>query len=131
MTLVSCGGSSNNESPAIPVNSRETVSLSAKNYDKYIAVYADSDTVSDGYATGYYRYHLVGSNLCKFNDCKLTYTFVNQQGEEYEDKYTMNLTISGCGESKEVALSYRNNGKQTAYYIFKVLSASGTVEILY
>lgn len=124
----------NSPSGAVPTDEREKVTLAASNYSKYIVVY----TISDTYYTSpnvysLYRYQLVGSNLCKFDNCKIEYTFANSSGNlpETYTTYSIDLTISGCGESKEVSVSYYNNGKSSSYFYFHVLSASGTVEILY
>ena len=107
---------------------RTKVNLTSENYANYIAVYTISDSYSSStYTYTKYRYHLVGSSLCKFNNCSLTYQFAYKDGAVSEDMYTVKLTISGCGESVEVNTSSRT----ATAYIFTVTSASGIVEILY
>ena len=122
-------GCNNSSGGALPVKERETVNLSEHNYSKYIAVYTYSDSYNSGSTYTFYRYHLEGSPLCKFNDCKITYAFASESGQLQENytSYEIDLTISGCGESKEVTRRLGYSG----YYVFKVISASGTVEILY
>ena len=126
--LSGCG----NKTSVVPEEKREKITLTAENYSKYIAVYTDLEAIHDNYyVTWYYRYQLVGSNLCKFNDCEITYEYVNQQGQASDiTRKTINLTISGCGETEEVSFNSRID-KSVAYYIFNVVSASGTVEVLY
>ncbi len=122
-------GCNKTSSGVIPTKERETVALTADNYSKYIAVYTQSDTYYDGKTYTLYRYQLEGSSLCKFIDCKLTYSFANASGTlpDYLTTYEMDLTISGCGESIELSVRQGYNG----YMYFAVVSASGTVEILY
>ena len=126
-------GCNNSSGGAIPAKEREVVALSDKNYSQYIAVYTTTDSYGSSGSITLYRYQLVGSSLCKFNDCKITYTFVNQKGElsESYSLYEIKLTLSGCGESIETSVSNYGNNKENSYYCFKVISASGTVEILY
>ncbi len=126
LLLTGCNKSSGG---VIPEKERETVTLTKDNYFKYIAVYTYSDTYSNSGTYTFYHYHLVGSSLCKFIDCKITYAFSSDNGalEENYKSYEINLTLSGCGESVE---STRRLG-YSYYYHFTVLSASGTVEILY
>lgn len=133
LPLLMLAACNNSPSGAVPTDEREKVTLTASNFSKYIAVYTISDTYSTSYTYSLYRYQLVGSNLCKFDNCKIEYTFANSSGNlpETYATYSINLTISGCGESKEVSVSYYNQGKSSSYFYFYVLSASGTVEILY
>ena len=129
LLLVGCNNSSGG---ALPAKERETVALTEYNYSKYIAVYTFSDSYGSSPMT-LYHYQFVGSSLCKFNDCKITYAFARQDGslEENYKSYRIDLTLSGCGETIEVSVGNYNNYRNTDYYILKVLSASGTVEILY
>ena len=125
-------GCNNSSGGALPVKEREKVELNVDNYSKYIAVY----TISDSYATsdspyGIYRYQLVGSSLCKFDECSITYSFMNNSSVISEEKYTVKLTISGCGETKDVRFYYGYGNYDTEYFRFKAISASGIVEILY
>ena len=122
-------GCNNSSGGALPEKDRETVMLTADNYSKYIAVYTTTDTYYSGASYSIYHYYLVGSSLCKFIDCKITYGFSNDSGE-FEGGHTpyeINLTISGCGESTEVSKRVGYGG----YYHFSVISASGSVEIIY
>ncbi len=123
-------GCNNSSGGAIPPKEREQIELTLDNYSKYIAVY----TISDSYAVDtiytLYRYRFEGSSLCKFNDCKVEYTFTKKDGTQLDVVYIKDLTISGCGETEEVS-AYRTYQLDSYYYHLKVLNVSGTVEVLY
>ncbi len=126
LLLTGCNKSSGG---VIPEKEREQIELTLNNYSKYIAVYTISDSYGTNYSYSIYRYQFVGSSLCKFNDCSIVYTFTTNSGKVSETEYTTNLTISGCGETKEVSFGYSN--LDSAYFRLKIKAVNGIVEVLY
>ncbi len=126
LLLTGCNNTSNG---VIPEKEREKINITLDNYSKYIAVYTISDSFGADYTYSNYRYQFIGSTLCKFNDCSLEYAFAKDNGSISETKYTVDLTISGCGETKEVEFVHAQ--RSNTYYRLKILSVNGTVELLY
>ena len=123
-------GCNNSSGGALPEKDRETVTLTANNYSKYIAVFTITDSYGAGnYSYSIYRYQFVGSTICKFNDCSITYCFTKDNGAEQEAQYTTHLTISGYGETEQVDFAHANT--DYTYYHLKIKAVNGTVEVLY
>ena len=128
--LTGCGQTQQQQQPETPAT-REQIQLTTNNFSKYIAVYTISDTYAGSSTYTLYRYRLEGSCLCKFNNCTITYCYADYKGNCEDTQNTINLTMSGCGETKEVQVSYYQGAKEKSKYFFHLVSASGTVELLY
>lgn len=101
------------------------VELTADNYVNYIAINTNMVIINSSYDTMYYSY-FIGSNHCKFVDCKLTYEYVSNSGSAGSSAVTIPLTLSGDGQANPFYIRSPNRG---VYYSIVITKASGTVQI--
>lgn len=102
------------------------VELTADNYVNYIAINTNMVIINSSYDTMYYSY-FIGSNHCKFIDCKLTYKYVSNSGSAESSTGTIPLTLSGDGQANPFYVRSPNRG---VYYSIVIITATGTVQIL-
>ena len=128
--ICSCGSNNNPSGGGTGQETRKTVTLTKSNLEDYIAIYARTTAYGDSYTYVIYYYDFVGSSLCKFNDCSITYRFANNKDPiDYSANYTAILNISGCGQTKEATLSHYYSAN--SYYKLDIVSVTGTVDVLY
>lgn len=103
-----------------------TVELTAGNFSDYVATNSSSSfNVNTNYTT--YYTHFVGAHNCVFIGCTVTYQYVVNGNEPSEAAgTTVSLTISGDGEANPFHVKVTSGYN---YYVFRIISASGTVKI--
>lgn len=104
---------------------KETVSLTKENFSKYVGTYSSSSVYDAVHSVTYYT-HFVGASDCKFIDCSVTYNYTFSTGVTAINDTTVQLTLSGDGETVPFAVQPgSNNGVLT----FKLISVNGTIEV--
>ncbi len=105
---------------------KESITLSAENFSKYVATNSSSSLIGSSYNNVIYYTHFVGADYCKFIDCTVTYTYVANGSTPSGTGTTISLTLSGDGETLPY---YVHSQSGNVYYSIGIISASGTVEV--
>ena len=127
LVLVGCtSNSATNVSDNKITNSpKESITLSASNYSTYIATNSSSTLLNNSYNDVIYYTYFTGADYCKFVNCKITYKYVENGGDE-GSSHTISLNLSGDGEATPFFV--RNQNRYTYYYAV-ITGATGTVEV--
>lgn len=103
---------------------KETVALSAKNVETFVAVNTTSSLTQYAYDDVVFYSYFIGAEKCRFINCSVSYYYI--YGANKSEIFTVELTLSGCGQAIPYVV---RNLPRNATYVLKFSSANGTVEV--